>query len=1515
MRDKIPVATKPKKKPQPELISEHGAGQQPNRKPAFKGHDEPPNPVLKHAGFLGSILDFNDHVQAIADAHQRTFGYLPPPGLTLDIAKSSVGIHEYPKMFPAINKRVLQLGDVASSDAQEKQQFLSAYEQAKTIGITAKLKFLHEHEQQLHDYMEDPEFKKEFARAYLRGEKGYVVRQASLFNPTIFSAIADMAAKGVGQVAAGLTVGPALAAYEEGKAGYHDVGAVVHGNLPTSLVKTNVKLGKSAWNGVKYDVTHPGDAPGFLFLDAFGLVSAGAGVATRIGSATAAGTLRGAAGELVRRPRGGTVTLRKGGHAEEALLSENQLVAAVQKAVAGEKNKRMQKRFAGSDMPGGVGPIARMLRANDMLDKLLDPSTSPLSGEASLRREMQARKRTEQILLMEPKLELDRVAGWSVTAAPILGRVFERLPETARRGLTLGEQKALQVVTLDDPTPLATWRSFHEKMLDWEIGDPASHRAQLSALKLAEKALKNPRKRFKEALALTYEAINRQEKIKVEELGLNPDTANRRVIAYGEVVRSGEKVGESALPAERLSEHSAYVPSFAKGKGPRRVSDRGPFFEMREAGYGYSPGRDLAELKHEFTGDSIRAGDFRVDTTNLVGEAYSRTVRLATIRNDHRRLWSAATETPRSLYDRPIRDTTSVPPRLKKVLDEIEQGQVTGRELESLHPGQVDELFKFLYPGKQLENGRWVINEPVDEVKWVSAQHLESFRPPLRTKAKLIGQVINEPIRDATLFARLAYALNAVSNAGMLVLHQGHHAPPNLARALFARKMYGDRVTNMLDALVGQSKSRSYAPDFDHVLLKAGRAAAAVWNKVADQAFRRAAIIYELQRKGFKTKEQLESALFDKKHLDAVSEAKRRANKAMVEFDNLTWYEREVLRNYVFVYPWVSRSLVWSLRSIVEHPVKVDILAQIGAEDIREHPDVFDKVPDWFKKTGYVPVGYDSQGKPKIINPTSINVFTTLQEMVSLEEALMVEGGEKSSFNSAAGLGGPFATFALHAITGRDDFGNPYPGGDVVGAAKEVLVGLPQVSARERANKKNPPEKGLDLTDRATLVHREKAALHRSVFSPGWLGGYGMLVSGGMTNRTIDPEAVAARYWAEQPAAARHKHEMGLVRKGLGLQADLLKEKLPADVTSAVNLAGKRTWAYQQLTKELGRTPTPKEQAEADLRVFAQAGRISTAKATRLRAQLAKLDDPTQISRFKDSVVERFGHARALRDWDADVRLVASFKKDTLEAKLSILRSQGLTDMHTTPGTQEELYQAGRQMLQYARQARAKVQALDNNPNPAAEAELRLWQDEQDHPLRVNGKRVAPSPVRLMWSTQTAKEKQTHIASVLNRTWRGLSNFDKELLGQKRPLSVARGWARLAEIEAEYHKQNPGSNIAEDQRLSAVKQMERYDLYRGILKDYLFSREPKIRRLEMTKQYQQMGPKIRGQFDRFIGGQAKVFATALKSGNYSNGELRDVWKNYVSTSLLPWLKQPEQRDLWGWVDAHGGLGFLNTLPG
>src|ERR1051325_615139 len=67
--------------------------------PKPQGPLEHPHPVLQAAGFSGGIEAFNQKVAQIANAHQKAYGLLPSPGLTLDVAKRDVQPDHYPALF------------------------------------------------------------------------------------------------------------------------------------------------------------------------------------------------------------------------------------------------------------------------------------------------------------------------------------------------------------------------------------------------------------------------------------------------------------------------------------------------------------------------------------------------------------------------------------------------------------------------------------------------------------------------------------------------------------------------------------------------------------------------------------------------------------------------------------------------------------------------------------------------------------------------------------------------------------------------------------------------------------------------------------------------------------------------------------------------------------------------------------------------------------------------------------------------------------------------------------------------------------------------------------------------------------------------------------------------------------------------------------------------------------------------------------------------------------------------
>jgi hypothetical protein len=1319
-----------------------------------------PVPLLQNNGFNGDINDFNERVLGVVTAHKQAFGYPPSPALTLAVARNA-DPPDYPGLFSRTSRhQARSQGALAAAGLaptvppnpkrppNPANDLIAGFQTVKT-------------EQDLNDYLTrnqtvisqtlgDTATHARFAAAYantLKRLSSDAARNPMLAarKPENMGLAPDAVAKqgwgligkAVGQVASGLLLGPPTLAITEGKA----VAQAFRDRSLTPVGRANVTLAKGVARGTVQDVEHPKENPGNLFLDALGLVSAGAGAAGRIARASAAleegAGVAAAAKVALRRPVGGTATLRKGTIEEDQLLTENPALRWAQQKLVKIRNQRMADR--GQETAATLS-IELPRKIQDAVDLALDPLRATFSSENKLGREARARRQIETTIQMTLKRDLDQVAGWTQTAATAFQRINQRLPERMR-GLTVGEQKAIQVLATDDPAPFDAWRQFHENMIHLEIGDPASHRAQLAALKLAEEVVANPRARFVKALDLTRQVIHEQQRIKIDELGLAADTAGRRVVGAGEYVRragTAATAGEAAALARPSAlagdlppklDESFYLPFQPKGKPRRGTSGRLESFSPQAGPGGIPIPAVPAELKHEFTGKSITAGDFRIDATSLAGETFARTVKAATKMNEWRRLWSAGTDTPRNLrFDRPVRDIRDFPDALRAVVNKALDAELTGEEALSLHPQDIQDLERFLFPGEQV-NGRWRLDPAIEHVRWVDSRVIDKYRPPLPGAFRTTFQLLNEPFRDFALFLRPAYVLNLVGNIGMGLIQQGVLLPPNILRALRLEETHGERVARSIDALGGQSgRSASYAPanlgeGIGKALTTPGRVLASAWNTVTDQHLRRAAIVHELRRQlvdAGKDPNDLEGILFDESLAKRRNEGVRRGNKAMVEFDNQTWLEREALRHLIFVYPWTSRALVWSIRSIVEHPTQAAILNQIGREAEQEFPDVLQKAPEWFKELGYVPIGTNKDGSPKVVNPSSVNTFSTFSQLLYPLEA----GFTSSKYSSLSDLFGPGATFLIHGATGKDQFGNTYPGSQWLGAAKEVWGQLPQL--RQLNRKAGQPVKPLDLGDRNTLVTQLNSALKETVFTPGWLNGFGNLIVGGLSPRGVNPQALEARWYRDLPLADRRTIELGLIHKALQLQGGLVGKKVPANVSEAIDLSGARQSVYDELKTKLGRTPTAKEQLQADIGLFEQKAKLNQTDAATLQAKLAKITDPLELDRFRAGLYDKYGNAKDLQAWDEQVRFVYSFRPEILTGKLAALKAQGLVSSTKIPADQETLYAWGRKALAFyveAKQRTARIAATTYtlpSERTAAEAELRAWTDTQDKPVVIN---------------------------------------------------------------------------------------------------------------------------------------------------------------------------------------------------
>lgn len=1466
-----------------------------------------PVQALQQIGYHGSLSDFSQRVHAVTDAHEKALGYKPSPAVALDVARSQVPLERIHHLFQGPRTvRTARDAKVVPPDLHPLRDAFAPESDLAYVKLAEKAIQDGTYDDYLDSYSHElagalkrnPKLAYGFMHAaYQHRREAGLVPQGIVPGRSELSGHVGLAGKillGIGTQSASFFGATVVGVPALGLAEYAGARQAVKDRSLRPLAKTQVELGKGVAAGVKQDVTHPKENAGFLAADVFGILTGAGGLTSRIGRAATAGSVKSAAKAVATRRVPGTVEVRRGGNVEHELELDNPLVAAAQRVVGESRNRNLERRYQAA-----TSGVAAFLKPRRSLDALVDV----LPAESKIGRLSQRRRVIEQALDDVPKRELEHVAK----AAQFEGAARNALPRKLRRGLSIGEQKAIQVygtdLVGDWEAKAGQWERFHENMIA-ASKDPqviANHRAQLSALKLAEKAIENPSPRLRQALELTQEVIDRQERIKIDELGLSPVHAESRVASTGQVVRTGEKVAADSKPAKRVSHTSFYMPELPPKYTKKGLRDQARVIAGNRAGqYGLTPPQPDPALTHEYHGKAILAGDFRIDATNLASETYAKVVRLAVRKSEHKRHWDMGTETPRNVdkqgnvTDIPVRDPLdpAIPDELRELVNKVDVGEVlTADDAKALGDSEFRALQEFLYPqvkysGRAIKGVRWVPRESLGPavLNQAPARAVGATRLVQRG-----GQFVNEAFRAPFLYLRPAYALNAVSNGVMLAFEQGAWTGNNLVRAAMARKFYGERLTNQLDALAGEGHAQSYVnPEIESKFLKGGQKAAQFWHVAVDQWMRRASTIHQIQSRGYKGPEGLQK--FFAEAPDSVkAEVGRRSKKAMVEFDNLTPVEQTYLRNLIFVYPWVSRSFVWSLRTLFEHPIKVGVLAHIGRDETDQFNEQLGPVVEWFKRSGYVPVGWDGD-KPKVINGSQLSPFSTVRDMAALGEALFV--GDVP-YTSLADSLGPLGQVLLYTTTGQDQYGNKFKGADFFGAVKQLIGQTPQAMATQRGKKQNPPLPAVNVEDRETLVKREHAALKRVSLSPGWWSGFGLLMSGTLTPREGDPLALAARYWRDQPLEVRRKHEMTLVKKVLNMQAELIGRPLPAEVKQAVAVTDAVSSAQMEQAKTLGRDLTSVEQNATVLDVLKERGLLDDETDKKLRAQLKGMANggapESDYTSFRSRILARYGHGRALAQWQDDVQLAASFiDKQTFQYNLDKLAQRGVITPTKVRAGEGELRDYGRKVLAYRdelydRLKEARVQ-VDPVKKRSMYAEIAAWQEKQDAPVGS-----LPSPVRAVYAFDKNDEFLSSLArDMTDRGWDTLPPVEKQLLGKTTPPKVAEAWAVYTNAITEYKLASPAGsrNLSRDQIVAVAKQVNK--AYPGFIRDWQFAQQPLYERLRETTVYTRSEAKA--DWSWLFDSAAKLHQSAASDGGITSSQANDAWHDFVANAR-PWIEQ------------------------
>jgi hypothetical protein len=1534
----------------------------------------PVGALVATKNYFGSMNDFNARADAVTRAYSQAYGIPPTPGLVLDLAASQIDTAHLPKMFTV---PLSQQGAKAQAAIKQASQThivdstvlpaANAADVATALGDAIRKghysEFISENHDAVAEALSNPMYHDVVTKAAMDAgmvNTSAVLRQ-SLF-PTDPSAFARFVVldplKAFAQIAGGLTLGPPVLAFKEGQGTYESV----RQQSLAPLGKTNVELGKQLVRGVKQDVHDPEANAGNLFLDLLGVASIGAGSVARgaaVGRAALAEEGAGAVGRaLVRRPAPGTHTITLGDASAETLLSDNALVRGIQRTVFNQRQAGMDVRhdLTLDDVPAGAQTSVFGDRLQHVADTLSHPLRGEFSYENKLGRTIRAEARVEQAIRMSLADPINHAANVSVR--------WGKLGPTVERGLSVGEQKALQVLLTDvaggPETQLAVNRAFHERLISLGYGDAEAHRAQLAMLDLAEKVLsKEPRPKFAKAVEDVKRVIDEMQQAKMDNLGLDPTSAESRVARVGAILRgeptlepsyltdpiaqariadletqladnvkqqtayktaprSAEraaggptegiapnvslkalrleesdlrnridalKMDQKPIALARVNPESRYLDytSASKGKGAT-----GTFFGPTIGPYGVPVPGSMPELNHAFTGYHLQAGDFRVDATGLAGESYGRTVRAITKWNAWRKLHQSSVERPPtgadSKFFKPIRDVKQIPEKLRALVNKAPQGELTTEEALQLSEGDFANLEKFLMPEvsdltpEELAGVRWFDTR-------VLADTTRAVPGSVGKKVKSGFTVVNEPVRDLMVYGKPSYILNMLNSASMAVIDQGLYAIPNVFKAITAQTRYGADVTRMLDAMAGESRTQSYAFDTGKGT-KLSRGLASGWNRITDLMFRRSAAIHWLHRAGVTDEEipaLLRGSLRDPEKMKVVSEASRRAKKSMVELDNLTPFERDQLRHFIFVYPWQSRSAVWSLRTILEHPVQSAVYAEVGNETEREFPEILKRLPEYMKRLGYFPIGWTKDGKPKLVNPGSVNTFSTLSEIAGL-------GSGSESIES---LFGPGAELAIHLITNRDQYGRTYKT-PVVGPLTDLVAGLPQYASFKRSQQA-PLENGapLDMTNDRALIEQQNARLHGATKEPifvpeGFWRSFWPLAIGGLHAKVLNTEAVNARFWRDAPIAQRQEHEKKLIEQMVTLQGELLKRPVPHEVLDAVDLANDLSLEFKKFADDNGRNPTVRERAQMSIDFLKERKKLDDVTAASLHKKLDGLPSD-QVGSFTSGLYRNYADGKTYSQWHDDVRTVASFTPDGLAYQVKALKALGVDDSKNLSGTEfKHLHELGRKYLDYQKTVASmqaevtKAHGLDKTQKQAA---LSLFIEQADTPVKIDGHQF-PSLPRLDVARMTDGQREQMVRSIATRSWGGLNSLEKALLGRPSNSLITQAWdgLRVWMAEAQANLQ-PGEHLPPKTEAYYASVIAKK--VPGFRQDYEYSKRPLAQRLQLLPNV--APPDNKELWNQLLTAASQRYSQ-MKQAGWDAAGIASYWQHTDAPQVEEWLK-------------------------
>lgn len=484
------------------------------------------------------------------------------------------------------------------------------------------------------------------------------------------------------------------------------------------------------------------------------------------------------------------------------------------------------------------------------------------------------------------------------------------------------------------------------------------------------------------------------------------------------------------------------VPSKRQGHGPR-------------AWRGGKP-RKPGTLTKSYTGALQKKGTYTTQTIRAVAEDALEWERWDSVRRFAGTAYSFGRKSrPVDTRTRkwvPVKDPNAV--RFSRQQARELREALKDKDIENLTPDEavnielgMKALEEQFFPGAEIR--AHPPGTTISGIRWIDSRMLGSQKKIVTSVPK--WDTVSDAVKGLILYGKPGYvAPNVVGNVALNIFQQGVLAPDNWIRA--ARLPRDLKFT--IDEVMGSGFSRSIVEGTSSPISGAVRFAGNFWSYFVDDLFRRASFLHEARIRGIKTDAQLREFLDNPSHRGDLGEIGQRARDAIIDYERLGPYERDLIRRAIFVYPWVKGSTYYAGQFFRDHPILAGVFAKIGQEGKETADRELGPLPAWAE--GSFKVG-GSEDVPYVVNPSAISPFSTPMQVVATGMGELFGGGERSQ--QIGEMTNPLLQSVIEASVKRDLFtGRTLEGSFPRVLGSQITRGLPQWLLYQRIRDADKPE-------------------------------------------------------------------------------------------------------------------------------------------------------------------------------------------------------------------------------------------------------------------------------------------------------------------------------------------------------------------------------------------------------------------------------------------------------------------------